>query len=157
MKLKKKSHNFLFLRTTSFWCIFNWKTLKKNSLHHNIKYTRSSLIKGWGMYPTNMEKIAFRTHHGHFEFVVMPFGLTNAPRIFQALMNEVFQSYVWKLILIFFMIFLSIVTPGQIIQRTCDLSSVSLLLINYFSRDPSVLLLNSKSPTSDILNQEKGL
>ena len=67
------------------------------------------------MYPTDMEKIAFRTHHDHFEFLVVPFGLTNAPSTFQALMNEVFQSYLWKFIIVFFMIFLSIVTPGQII------------------------------------------
>jgi hypothetical protein len=100
-EIEKKSHSFLFFRTTSFWCIFSWKTFKQNILHHNIKHTRSSLINGWGMYPTNMERIAFCTHHGHFEFLVMPFDLTNAPSIFQALMNEVFQSYLWKFILVF--------------------------------------------------------
>lgn len=54
------------------------------------------------MYPPYVEKTAFLTHHGHFEFIVMPFGITNAPSIFQALMNEVFGSYLCKFILIFF-------------------------------------------------------
>jgi hypothetical protein len=30
-------------------------------------------------------KIAFQTHHGHFEYRVMPFGLTGAPTTFHAL------------------------------------------------------------------------
>ena len=41
--------------------------------------------------PADILKIAFRTHHGHFEFKVMPFGFTNAPATFQALMNDVFS------------------------------------------------------------------
>jgi hypothetical protein len=32
--------------------------------------------------PTDIPKTAFRTHHGHFEFLVMPFRLTNAPSTF---------------------------------------------------------------------------
>ncbi|KAL8099697.1 hypothetical protein AgCh_032096 [Apium graveolens] len=40
------------------------------------------------MDPADIEKTAFRTHHGHFEFLVMSFGLTNAPSTFQSLMNE---------------------------------------------------------------------
>ncbi|KAL4573276.1 hypothetical protein LXL04_020076 [Taraxacum kok-saghyz] len=45
------------------------------------------------MFPTDVEKTAFRTHHDHFEFLVMPFGLSNAPSTFQSLMNSVFGEH----------------------------------------------------------------
>jgi len=39
----------------------------------------------------DVQKIAFRSRYGHYEYVVMPFRVTNAPALFMDYMNRIFR------------------------------------------------------------------
>ncbi|WVZ22654.1 hypothetical protein V8G54_001198 [Vigna mungo] len=51
--------------------------------------------------PEDVQKTAFRSRYGHYEYVVMPFGVTNAPAIFMDYMNCVFRSCLDKFVVVF--------------------------------------------------------
>ena len=49
----------------------------------------------------DIEKTAFRTHRGLFQFKRMPFGLRNGPSIFQRVMQGILAPYLWIFCLVY--------------------------------------------------------
>jgi len=49
----------------------------------------------------DMQKTAFRTRYGHYDYTVMSFGVTNAPGVFMEYMNKIFHAYLDHFVVVF--------------------------------------------------------
>lgn len=76
-----------------------------NEVHGSQFYSKLDLRSGYHqvmMYGKYVENVDSCTHHDHYKFRIMSFMLTNAPAIFQALMNQVLESFFRKFMLVFY-------------------------------------------------------
>ena len=75
-----------------------------DSLGGNQYFCTLDLKSGYhqvGMHPDDMEKTAFSSHLGLFQYNVMPFGLSNAPATFECMMETLLSDFLWKKCLVY--------------------------------------------------------
>ena len=75
-----------------------------DNLHGATVFTSLDLYKGYHQVrikDEHVERTAFRTRFGLFEYTVMPFGLTNAPATFMNMMNDVLRPYLDKFVVVY--------------------------------------------------------
>jgi hypothetical protein len=73
-------------------------------LHGFRWFSKLDLRQGYNqvrIHPNDVEKTAFNTRYGHFEYRVLPFGLCNAPATFMTLMQNVFADMLDVCVIVF--------------------------------------------------------
>src|SRR3954470_2239142 len=73
--------------------LFRAKVFTKIDLHSGYNQIR--------IHKDDIEKTAFHTRYGHFQYKVMPFGLTNAPATFQALVQDILRPLLDKCVIVY--------------------------------------------------------
>ena len=67
-------------------------------------FSSTDLTNGFwqvGMHPDSIQKTAFISREGLFEFNVMPFGVCNGPATFQRAMDDMLGNYNWKFAMVY--------------------------------------------------------